>query len=520
MKLALLVVLACLTAPAQVQVAGGASVSGQAAVGYADTTPAITNVAASPDANTVVVTWTTQTITPSTLACGTVSGTYGIAGVSESGSGFLHTATCKGLTPSTTYYFQITAANTAGSVTATGQSATTALPATTPITGLSLGTVSMYNTVSSPLSMGGDTYYNCHSNDALSYLITNDTLGWAATSWSKSSGNLGSNMMLARFTAELPFTGQNVNTLFAFGQEASTNGTDARSPKAIGLFCMAGNILMFSGRQLNTGGISVFPQSAGTVMWSPDHGVTWNNYQNPTTFLPAGALLSPTTTSMFAQTPSTWGSATFVMYCGDDGTQGTLSACNREDNANTYLYAMANDGYWNNGNSIYLMRVLRSQVLRLCNGNCSTNPDWQCFTGGDGSVDANWSTNFASCSAVVTNTGELSAPNVQFVPALDRYLMLSYYYPNGANSLANANSVTWLSYEAPHPWGPWTLISTIAWTSASSPPGAYNPVVLNDTVWTGTTPTILFTGNFYNQSGYPASGFLYSMYYATLTVNH
>lgn len=469
--------------------------------------PVISNVTASPDANTVVVSWTTQIISSTALVCGTSPGTYTITGLNL-GSGQQHTGVCKGLTPSTTYYFQVQSSNPLGSPTATGQSATTALPTSTPITGVSLGTISRYNTVSSPESMDGDTYYNCHSNDGTTYLTIDDTFGFDQVG--------SSNMMLATFATEFPFRGTNKNFLSAFGSRASTNGVDTRSPKNAGLFCMAGDILMFSGRQYNAGGSgpAAFPQSAGTVMWSPDHGVTWNNYQNPTTFTATGALLSPTTTSMFAQSPSTWGSATFVMYCGDDGTFGLLSTCNRQDNANAFVYAIANDGFWNNGNSLYLARVPRSAVLNL------SASDWQCWTGGDGSLDTNWTTNFASCAAMFTNTGKLGEPSVQFLPALNRYLLLTYYYPNGANQPAtNADTVTWLAYESPHPWGTWTQIGTINFTGASTPPGAYNPVVLNDTAWTGTTPTVMFTGNFYDQSGFPTTD-AYTLYYAPLTVTH
>lgn len=495
---------------AQFSAGGSASVGGQASFLYADTAPVISNVSASPDANTVVVSWTTQVVADTVLSCGTTPGSYTIPGIGL-GSGLMHQSVCEGLTPSTAYYFKVQSSNAFGSNSATGQSATVSLPLSTPITGVSLGSISRFNTVSSSHNMDGDTYYNCHSSNGFTYLTVDDTHGF-----DQNGGGVGSNMQLAEFTAEFPFVGVTVNFLSGFGGLGSTNGIDSRSPKDAGLFCMANDLIMFSGRQLNNGGAGppAFTQTAGTVMWSPDHGVTWNNYQNPATFTTTGALLSPTTTSMFAQSPSTWGSATFVMYCGDDGTFGYLSTCNRQDNANAFIYAIANDGYWNNGNSLYLARVPRAAVLNL------SSSDWQCWTGGDGSHDSSWTTNFANCTALVTNTGKLGEPNVQFLPALNRYLLLTFYYPNGANQPAsNANTVTWLAYESPYPWGPWTQIGTINFTGSSTPPGGYNPVVLNDTAWSGTSPTVMFTGNFYNQSGYPTTN-NYTLYYAPLTVSH
>jgi hypothetical protein len=49
------------------------------------------------------------------------------------------------------------------------------------------------------------------------------------------------------------------------------------------------------------------------------------------------------------------------MYCADDGTLGYLASCNRRDNADAYVYLMANDGYWDSGNALYLARVPRAK---------------------------------------------------------------------------------------------------------------------------------------------------------------
>ena len=37
------------------------------------------------------------------------------------------------------------------------------------------------------------------------------------------------------------------------------------------------------------------------------------------------------------------------------------------------------------------------------------------------------------------------------------------------------SNTTWLAYEAPHPWGPWTLVQTNTW----NPQGYYNPVMIS-----------------------------------------
>jgi hypothetical protein len=64
----------------------------------------------------------------------------------------------------------------------------------------------------------------------------------------------------------------------------------------------------------------------------------------------------------------------------------------------------------------------------------------------------------------MTNKGKLGEASVQFLPALNRYLLLTFSYPEGL-AVANRHSehTLWSVYEAPHPWGPWTLINTTEW---------------------------------------------------------
>ena len=57
--------------------------------------------------------------------------------------------------------------------------------------------------------------------------------------------------------------------------------------------------------------------------------------------------------------------------------------------------------------------------------------------------------------------------------------------------------------------GPWTLVNSTDWLTQ----GYYNPVVLNDTAYSGTTPTIMFTGDFFGTD-------TYQMYLSTLTILH
>lgn len=59
------------------------------------------------------------------------------------------------------------------------------------------------------------------------------------------------------------------------------------------------------------------------------------------------------------------GSATFVLYCGDDGTLGYWAQCNRRDNAAGYVYLLANGGYWDSEGALFLARVPRARLKAL-----------------------------------------------------------------------------------------------------------------------------------------------------------
>ena len=464
----------------------------------------ISNVASSPSASSIVATWQTSYAVASTLACGTSAGAYNIAAVDATDSAALtHQSIVAGLQASTTYYCQVSSGGGAQAVTSTFTVTTTADLPSMPITGLSMGAITQYDAINPANQMWGDTYYNCRSNDGTTYLTSGDTTGW------QESGSPAQNytaMQLVKFTNESPLAGVTVNPFTAYGAASTGTGDDHRSQKPSGLFCMNGQIFAATGRQTNiaTGGMgtaTAFTQYAGQVISSADKGASWNNFQSPTMFSANGSVTSPASAAMFGTTPTNMGSATFVMYCGDDGTLGYKAPCNRTDNADAYVYLMANDGYWDSGNALYLARVPRAKLANLSAG------DYQFYEGGDGRADSSWGAQ-PSATAVISNAGKLGEPSVQYIPALNRYLLLTFSYPQGlAPGNSHAEHTLWLGYEAPHPWGPWTLVYSTEWMTE----GYYNPIVLNDTAYSGASPTIMFTGNFMSV---PA----YDMFLSTMTI--
>lgn len=463
-------------------------------------------ISVSPSATSIVVTSTAAFTT--SLACGTSPGAYNKPAVDNGLPGSVpHQNIVAGLLPSTRYYCQMSFADPGGTTASAFDTNTTALAASTPITGLSLGPIIAYDVVNwNKNYMEGDTYYNCKSNDGATYLTTDDTRGWQENGLPRQQSSA---LSLAKFTAEAPLAGITVNPFAAYGPAGTAMGDDRRSQKDSGLFCIGGNLFMTIGRQLNhaTGGMgsnTAYVQDAGQVIWSADKGNSWNNFQNAQYFDSGGSPTSPESSTMFPSVPGEMGSATFVMYCGDDGTLGYLDSCNRTDNADAYVYLMANDGFWDSGNVLYLARVPRAKMSRL------QASDYEFYTGGDGSLDASWTAAQNGAQPVIANTGRLGEPNVQYLPALNRYLLLTFSYPQGlASGAAHSEHTLWLAYEAPHPWGPWTLINTTDWPTQ----GFYNPVILNDTASSGTSPLVMFTGDFFGTG-------TFQMYYGTLSVLH
>lgn len=361
----------------------------------------------------------------------------------------------------------------------------------TPIVSVTIGSAA--EPVSNQIQ--ADTLHNCVSSDNVTYVTSDDTHTWG-------NGG-GANMMIGKFTSESPLTGTNVNTLSNFGGFASV-ASDGLSAKLAGIFCLGGNIYMTYGRQFNTGSPSwpgsnpagVFTQTAGSIIKSTDHGATWSNFQAPGTTNANGAVPSPLSSTMFASSTA-FASAGFVEYGADGSPFPPL------DNAQSYVYIIGTDTNWDNGSNLYLARIAQTDLPNLTNV--------QYYQGGDGTVSSNWSTTYPS-TPILTASGQISFPSMQFLPQINRYILLEWYYP----SPSTTSSTTWNIYEAQHPWGPFTQIGTQNWTTQ----GFYNPSVVQRSVQgssnNGTPLTIIFSGNYGTCCG---SGGYYHMFAATLQYN-
>lgn len=363
--------------------------------------------------------------------------------------------------------------------------------------------------------MTGDVYPTTISNDGNTYVFTGDTTGF--------NGAAGCTyaLVMGKFTTFSPLAAVDVNHFSTFTPGCALIPANGNlSPHGWGLMSMAGKLFISMTNQVECSGVPVCQGYYGNIFWSPDHGATWNSQTSPSVFTTGGAFNSPTTTRMSPSGPPYFDYTQFVMEGQDDGTLGYATANNRHLNANVYVYQISNAqnstgiGISCAGDSYYLRRVPRAQMADL-------NPaEYQYYTGGDGTQAAAWSSLASASVAVVTNTGnganlpaypgELCLASIQYIPALNRYLLMTTYWPTGVD---NAASSVWPIYDTPTPWGPYTQIGALATQPTAS--GYETPFILQGSAlaatFSGTTIQAIAASN-------PLT--TYSMNIFTVTVNH
>jgi hypothetical protein len=158
------------------------------------------------------------------------------------------------------------------------------------------------------------------------------------------------------------------------------------------------------------------------------------------------------------------------------------------DGADRYVYAISNNGFWDNGDFLVLGRVSRTR-LSLLNG-----ADWELFTGGDGMIDANWTHDAGRAKPILEKHGHLGETGAVYLPARQRYMMIGWYYPGGSGYFKGSSKTTaWDFYESTKPWGPWTLIDSHTF----SPQGYYCPSVCPK-FQSANRIYVMTAGDFYN----------------------
>jgi hypothetical protein len=186
-----------------------------------------------------------------------------------------------------------------------------------------------------------------------------------------------------------------------------------------------------------------------SIIKSTDKGLTWtrpadDNFRQP----------------MFPG--KRFGTPYFIWY-GKDGAASV-------DNADKYVYAVSNDGYFEAGDNYIVGRVARSKL-----GNLSAS-DWTFWKSGDGMSDSSWTSDLNAAQPVLSNAGKSSMTGMTYIGPLGRYVMVQWHFRavSWETVLEKKEFSTGLDfYESPKPWGPWTKFKTYE----TGIPGWYVPIV-------------------------------------------
>ena len=355
------------------------------------------------------------------------------------------------------------------------------------ITGASVGIPQTW-----PASGSGDTWYNTWAADGNIYATSDDGRGF--------NGTCKSNLVVNEFTGSDPasLASPYTNCMTSFGKQADhQNYQDERTWKAESIISVAGTLYLMVGRQGGHRGHHNGFQSAhdASIIKSTDDGRTWSNGFG-TTHDPNGAAPPPNPSGTGAESmfPNAFTMPAFINYGRDDNMASTA------DGGAKYVYAISNDGWAYDGNYLILGRVLRSKIADL------NAADWQFYTGppgGRGSSSTNWSSDVSGSTHIISAAHQLSQSSVTYIPGLHRYVLTSFYYPFSKNWPSSGVSAhtTWAFYQAPHPWGPWTLFyskptvecSFSCDQASASPIGLYDPALVPKFAAMGGLTSIVFS---------------------------
>jgi hypothetical protein len=291
----------------------------------------------------------------------------------------------------------------------------------------------------------GDTWCPAWTPGGDIFSPSNDTKGFHLAG----KGNLMFNRIIGDKAAKL--TGETVNAMAEYGDHAE-EGPDVCSWKTGGCASIDGALYLLVGRHKygEKSGDATRRQTAQNTSFirSTDDGKSWvrsasENYARP----------------MF---PGLRFGAPFFVNYGQDGREAAA------DGNDHFIYAISNNGFWDNGDDMVLGRVLRSKMAQL------RGKDWEFFRGGDGAVDSAWSSKMEDAKIILSNPNHLGSTGATYLPKQKCYLMISWYYPMGGGKVPGASVETrWDFYVARHPWGPWKTVGSHAF----KPEGFYCPAI-------------------------------------------
>lgn len=274
-------------------------------------------------------------------------------------------------------------------------------------------------------SSHGDTWSGTWADDNHVYSTADDCLGINRSN--------SSNLALFRIKGAPPsHEVELVNPMHLYGTLAYYDGL--ASWKADGLTSVDGVLYMGVSQHSWAGHFGDFVQRTfeGSIVKSADHGVTW----------------SPKPVSGRGMFPWVSFSTPFFVQFGKD----------YQDAIDDYVYAVSNDGTWNNGNFMTLRRCPRNRIANL------QTTDWEYITALDAGGQPKWerivSSNFSGWNTmpIFKHRGFTSMTGMQYVPFIKRFILPQWAFVNLDLSYEQSfDHSALMLYEAPNPWGPWSI---------------------------------------------------------------
>jgi hypothetical protein len=305
-----------------------------------------------------------------------------------------------------------------------------------PIVDVQLGTPTYFD-------YGGDSWDPAWAQDDDLYSAVNDGPGF---------GTLKRNIGFNRISGNDPLTltGHLQNIMDEYGEMNAPIASDGRNWKSGGSISIDGMLYMSVGmdRYVDAGYGGRQTRINSSIIKSSDHGLLWSRPMKEN-------LDSPMFPGMRFATP-------FFIHFGKEYAAATV------DNADRYVYATSNNGFWDNGDNYIVGRVSRSKISAL------NAADWTFYKGGDGMQDSSWTKDMNKAAVIIDAPGQCGEAGATYLPALKRYVMASWYYPVGNGHAGKIEATEFAFYESPKPWGPWNRIKSIP----IQPQGWYIPRVL------------------------------------------
>src|SRR5262249_6381591 len=295
--------------------------------------------------------------------------------------------------------------------------------------------------------------------------------------------NASRNLMVHRLSGENPFqlTCTTINTMDDYGLRSQANSElgygaaaaqDGRAWKANGITCIDGVIYVAVSKHdypSRNKQLTDMRQTAAdaSIIKSVDHGLHWTrssieNYAHP----------------MF---PGRRFGAPFFITYGKNGAA-------KVHGADTYVYAVSNNGFWNNGGDFILGRVRRPTIANL------SGDDWEFYRGNgrDGRLSENWSNDISQPPLILNDPRRVGSAPIQYCEPLEICLSCQWYYPQ---NLCDGGPTISTFRTAREPWGPWTPVF-----SQTFPEGYYNPAIATKFGSAdGRQQTVLVGGDFRKQ---------------------